>query len=1253
MFSNVMKTVPVTGSTSTISFFEDDTIETVRQHVALVMKSHPDRLFIEVRESYPKDWYENPKHWTALFYRISLNKDTASLEQVKTYLEQVRLSSDVSPREITLAEWEARPEELSDLFAPHSDFQEWRILGVADSQIMPLPPTDLPAMNPTQIPQPKRNAIFESFHRHSISEIRGTEIPLNASQLVMRNYYPFLKEDTPINIEALRESITSTHTQIERLLALDVPTQNAVSILKARWYIPFVSTRFNLPRVRFEQIFYGLTVSPETPYVGYFTSKQEKVRHKFYVEDPKNKVPFVDTGMWTSWVTNTQPQRKLPTLLFYRGTSKHTFQRIAVTPKDISISTFRDKNSTESLKDLQKGVAEWLSTLDALVPFLTPADIQLSRWNLSEMAIVATYDKKITEFDMRRSPCLQSVFSYDKERSLFRFMRTDSSEFSQLEVRAFQVLNDATNLSDRVGLLVNTLKVNTEEATRLVKMVEDLDDDFDIEKTLKEYPVVKFSPDEVVMTFVTSLERILKYVNALRYILTTDTDDAALNEVCPRRAEVVEARMAIPAQKIDANAIVEQMDDEMMDILGLDEPAEVAEVINPPPPVAAEEQANIKVTGKKQAKTYNYFNTLIRKFDPTIRKDYPGKCDKLRQVVVITPQRKAELAALYNYTGDEELALEGPNGPGTAICPPYWCMKDEIPLREDQLVDNKCPVCGGKVRSENEDEDIDEFTVIQRNMITKYPDFSKKAKVPCCYVEPKGSEVIKKDESKDELYVLKSVRLDGLRLAYLPEGYLGIETNYKKSIVNGRITTKVPDMFRIGIGSPSKTLPILLNDKQIVPRPRDAPEKIKACSFFRTWKEMGEGETQNDRIISSIDKAFVEGTLGVMEELEYSTLFFGCKVFRIVGDQVVCGFWVDTFIANSRTIAVTETGDIIGRVERREKSTLANKFKYSVDIREDKKVYALLNELTARACASNVPGLQDALKEIQSMGITQYQAILDPFGRIQALLVPSQVLFPIQPIQMPAGLAGVPTRSGYSDVTTVELPPNTDYFTKAVHPGYKVVHPLKNANGMIVEVLLSSGFHVPIQPVQGEIDGNPGEIVDTVRKHNERDLIDALPNKEDIRLAEQISYGEEVYQFLLFSLSKDLSPEDTEYEDLRKSIAEGSESMYIKLESWLSKNAYWDDVVEPVKFVNKVRAPCGQMKEESCKSSSLCGWHANSCKIKIKSTELKKSAILRRIVKSMKENNKQRSLVLDGRLSPFFSTILYLEMPHELITTSI
>jgi hypothetical protein len=58
------------------------------------------------------------------------------------------------------------------------------------------------------------------------------------------------------------------------------------------------------------------------------------------------------------------------------------------------------------------------------------------------------------------------------------------------------------------------------------------------------------------------------------------------------------------------------------------------------------------------------------------------------------------------------------------------------------------------------------------------------------------------------------------------------------------------------------------------------------------------------------------------------------------------------------------------------------------------------------------------------------------------------------------------------------------------------------------------------------------------------------------------------------------------------------------------------------------------------------------CKIRVKPV-VETAMLLRRIVKTLRENDKQRALVLDGRMSPFFSTMLYLEMPHELITTTI
>jgi hypothetical protein len=174
--------------------------------------------------------------------------------------------------------------------------------------------------------------------------------------------------------------------------------------------------------------------------------------------------------------------------------------------------------------------------------------------------------------------------------------------------------------------------------------------------------------------------------------------------------------------------------------------------------------------------------------------------------------------------------------------------------------------------------------------------------------------------------------------------------------------------------------------------------------------------------------------------------------------------------------------------------------------------------------------------------------------------------------------------------------------------------------------------------------------METIREKDENILVEGKPNQADLKLAREISYTSEVFEFLLYSLSKDI--QDEEYEPLRNSIARRSETLYKDLSKWLDEESYWTTAQEPVQFVNKVRAPCGQMKEDSCKKSTLCGWHANSCRIKVNPV-VDRRQVLTRLTRTLRDNMKQRALVLDGRLSPFFSTILYLEMPHELITSSV
>jgi hypothetical protein len=81
-----MKTISVSGTIQPVSFYEDDSIDTVRQVVALHVNSHPDRLFIEVNTTLPKEYYAtNPIHWTNLFLRLSLDGKRIPQDRMKVY----------------------------------------------------------------------------------------------------------------------------------------------------------------------------------------------------------------------------------------------------------------------------------------------------------------------------------------------------------------------------------------------------------------------------------------------------------------------------------------------------------------------------------------------------------------------------------------------------------------------------------------------------------------------------------------------------------------------------------------------------------------------------------------------------------------------------------------------------------------------------------------------------------------------------------------------------------------------------------------------------------------------------------------------------------------------------------------------------------------------------------------------------------------------------------------------------------------
>lgn len=1266
-----MKTIPVSGTIQPVSFYEDDTVETVRQIVALHVNSHPDRLFLEVKASFPKDYYAtNPLHWTNLFLRLSLDGTRITQDRLNVYLNQIRVGTGMTERDISREEWEDRDEFLQPLLTPSTDFEEWRILGVDEvhSFVLPLPPKDIPNLPAASRPIPQTQSLYETLHPYDVTEIRATPLPAGASPSVLLNYYPRMKPDTPNTIESLRVPIQSAHSQLQRLLDLDTPKHETVSVVRAKWYIPLVSTEITAPRTRFEQIFYGMTVNRDTPYIGYFTAKTETMRHKFFCPDPKQKKPMLDTSMWKGWFNNTQPQRRLPTLLLYRGTSRASFDRVAITNRDITIDVRRDKDSKDTLDELKTQVLEWMRTMDALIPFVAQTDIESSRWELADLSVLATYPKEIREFDMLRFPCLQTVFGFQTDT--FRLLRAEhtTDDITPRELQVLQVLNQEEAVQS-AEYIAEELGIPIEEANELLVSVTARSQEINLEKSLRAYPTIKFSNKEVIIKFVTNLDRTLQYANILRHVLTSDSE--AVDAVCPRRMEKVVPKVAVPQQEIQMEGEI-GADDDFNAMMGFDAeevPASTEE------PVSAPKSKKVKVQSRAQG-TYNLFNNRLQKFDPATfdKSIYPSKCDKPRQAIVLTPEDKARVGPDYSFlavSASERLELKDPDG--TVICPPYWCIRDELPLREDQLIVKEdgelhCPVCDGKVR-ETDDLDTLEYTVIRRDTSAKFPDYIKavssinKRKIPCCFQTPRStSEILAPKEEATYVLDSTSVHVPGMRFAYLSEEIaerLAIKTSYATTVKKGRVASGESDVFRVGIGRPSKTLPILLKDKTPILRPRDAKENLMRCSFFRTWKDRNEGSTQIERIVSSIDNAFQRGELGMLEELEYVTTFLKCEVIRVEGGQVVCGFWSDSGGATSRTIVLL--GNTLLSHVSRVKEKKAYKSEFISDLRNPvfKNTLPIVRDRHTRACSVNVPVLADAIVELQMKNQATYDVILDPFKRIQAVFIPNMILLPIQPTNAQPD-AGVRVREGYADIQPDELPNGNDvraFLADTKHAKFKIQAEVQDAAGRVVEIEVASGFRIPIVPEESNDAVIPREVIQTVSRVGEEMLVNGEANKEDLKIAQDVTYSSEIYEFLMFSLSKDIAvhssgePLDPTYANLRYTVQSRSANLYKELSKWFKAEAYEDNTKSPVEFVNKVRTPCGQFSDkDKCTKSSLCGWHKNTCKIRVKPI-VEKESVLKRMVKTLRDNDKQRALVLDAQLSPFFSTILYLEMPNELITT--
>jgi len=1270
-----------------VNFFEDDSVQVVREQAAKSVNSHPDRMFIKVSLKLPVDHYINDiRNWESLFDRLSYHGDKIEKILFDEYQKNYRFpNTSVRYEEYDRSQWMEFPDSLKPIFLPESTFSEYRSFGVKDdrSYILELSGEGLFAKRipSAELPLPESSKLIESMYNVESIDHFGYEIYDPKHENVAIFYYPNLTADSPSRLSDESIRILDKNAKLlADILKLEVPSESKVSILRSKYYISWVETNFGgSTRNRFEQIFYGMTVSEEVPYIGYFTCKDEINRHKFYVEDAKTKTPKLDLQLWKIWWNQTKPSQNKPTILLYRGKCKESFDRIAVTDTGMTLISMRETNCVETLEHIKKEFEKWLLSLDALIPFINKKDISLERWKLQDAGINIHYSSGIKSTSLLRFNCISPFFGVNrKKESVFTFLRSDTENLglSSIEATLIEMMNQGPVTAEQVA---DELSVTVRHANDLIRHINTLltENPALRNMALRRFPTITVGDNFILVRNITNIRLLTKYTNFLRFIIS-NPKSKELDDICPARTETVEA----------VKTVVSTVSEEDFSMFGDFEELEIGNAEDDDSLVkdeTVEDTGEREVSNQRQTK-YGYFKTKLEEFDPETfsgTNTYARKCEYTIQPVPITPEKEAQLSKMsdgqFNYLDtenqDEFMETMSPNG--KYICPEYWCTRDEIPLRENQLIKDGgkllCPVCKRGIHDET--NNIKDYPVIERKKEYKYPNLQKELsksgkQFPCCYKTPRTKRV-KKDESdlKDKAYVFQSsVRdLKELRLAKLDkvfiQSYLASKETYS-SLENQRLVDNKDGLFRVGLGNPRKNLPKFLSLKGTrIPLPHEFPQITLRCSFARTWKHLTDtnakkvydslttikNEKTRDRlskIVSGISDAFMEEKLSDIDCLEYLASAYKCGIYMFSDNKIICSFGI---FYPTKQIVVFKIGDslsILANVVR-----TGSKFQFISNILDpvfDQQIHERIS-VNKEMCVNEVPSYQDALNVMSMLFPDEtYTLVVDPYERAEAVYIPSKVILPFRPSAIPEnknpkvyGFEYVDKPPTFSDTMHVLEKAQT------ISQGYAFSESMYNTSSNISEVLTISGLRLPVESFSDK-PSLPGEVIKTVE--DEEELVSSEADPEFKRVYDEISYISEVHEFLLYQLSKDLETED--YRKLRSEFDKTAikrSSAEKELKHWFDKTISFVELKDAQTFISKIRTPCGQFSKKQC-NGNLCGWDGKVCRIQVKNS-LNKDSLFQRLFGTLFSNSKLRAVVLDGRITPFFSTILYIELPHESILT--
>lgn len=1335
-----------------VSILVDDTIERVRQKVGQVLNVHPDYLFIYV-ESKPKQF--NYATWNEFFKLLERNGEI-DRNKLQTFMDNTN-PKGVVPEDLpilTESVWNQRLVNfLNELY--EREYTEFIPIGMIPNENKGVYPLAITKLNSDC--SPIGNLVYHDsmiWNDGGYSDILYVKQAAEIDNSCHKLYFPLLKLSGDTNITGripafpaeLNASLERDSKIIKHWETLESEMQKSKyyktiidkytnsGYLRIRW-----KHRYN-PADRFltlEQLFHAIPVNNIIPAVIFQKNLTQPSSYKMFA--PAEGKVYVEESEFKRWLRVSFPKTE-PILLLYRypetKDGKMPIVRMGITEEYIHIAIENQTSTNLISEEVMEELSDVLfSHIKPFISNINPDKV----WESSTYRIV---------FDPAQAGC---IIPATKRDALFSALDpyilpiTDTTKGNI--ILFYKRVSDFGSRNEKDEFVVNKLSQGL-SADQVFKEYQGVYPTIDQAQQEQAYARILELDENSALAFLKNVRILFPTTYSMEIQGITNKDLATkIQDFCQVLLAICFPKLRsssqifkttidtlIPSKPIEIKAnkledVSEKeefgFDGDFLSMLNsvLEQPDFIPKVDQPKPHAVADEpdlEEDEEGDITKSGSTHRIILSRLKKHDPQKfktpadiepRNRYSKLCKKESQPIVFSYsewdgiKKDGSVPGILNdFEGNKDLVIDDSEKKNKYICPDYFCIRDEIPLMEKDLlkVDGKkvCPKCNGQIipdlpASKQHKLDYSVYTLVESGKDFKYPRFVKKtmdsdlfdSPLPCCYISAKEEKDTPARPKKDETanYILQEDRFplpsDQLRFGLLPavvDNYLGLNSS-SNFVKDGHIMKPgTTTLLRKSVAQP-----VIMNTlHEIQGKKSEFLEDIRNFMslsngnlirlYGKNWQRASEDQRKqfgiwaetnsyesDDKYMFRIWSAWKEYTTRVFaDDLPLSHVWdllqreSNCKVIVFNFNDPDAPYircpplGADTFESED-IILFVEKGCIFEPVVLAEK--VKNKMNYTLILNhkllESKGIHFKFPEQLYDTCRMTtklyVPPKQLNVSNLNVDDVL----ILDPYSRIIAAYDSSKNgLYAVYPTALPATVKNEFVY-GYQTEFLKPVKAQIDYLLQTNEPYLKPTRLiiLHQKPETIVAIETQSFLRIPVQP---EVLRENYDLEKTVVPSFDANIDTALifPGKWGVIDSVDKSIRNDMLRdWVLFELTEFLhSKEGSPIFERLTTESEKTKQIVKLLEDWIS-DTFTNKAPKSLEFP-KYKSNCSS--SETC--SGVCSLDSGTCKVSLAMSDLTPESILEWVLYALYSDDKKRYRIMNGTY-PRITASLYWPSERELV----